>query len=232
MIKKIKNLKYSKLDISKLAEYDRIKEGLKSINLNKINKILDLGSGAGQVLYALNKINYSGYYLGVDNDKSMITKSEQYYSKYNYKNYKFQKTDIKNFKSKDKFDLILIWGVISFFDNYKYFLDKLDKYLNKNGIISIFSGFSENDHSIYVKYKKKNEKLQSGLTMHSLNEIEEYFKKKNYKISKEKFMPSTNLKKTNNPLSSFTLYDQDKKKHLANNLNIIRKFYFIKAKKL
>ena len=68
--------------------------------------------------------------------------------------------------------------------------------------------------------------------MHSLNEIEEYFKKKNYKISKEKFMPSINLKKTNNPLSSFTLYDQDKNKFLANNLNIIRKFYFIKAKKL
>ena len=124
MNEKIKNLKYSKLDISKLADYDRIKNGLKSINLNKINKILDLGSGAGQVLYALNKINYSGYYLGVDNDKSMITKSEQYYSKYNYKNYKFQKTDIKNFKSKDKFDLILIWGVISFFDNYKFNLKK------------------------------------------------------------------------------------------------------------
>ena len=62
--------------------------------------------------------------------------------------------------------------------------------------------------------------------------LKNILKKKNYKISKEKFMPSTNLKKTNNPLSSFTLYDQDKKKHLANNLNIIRKFYFIIAKKL
>ena len=76
MNEKLKKLKYSKLDISKLANYDRIKDGFKNINFNKVNKILDLGSGAGQVLYALNKINYSGYYLGVDNDKSMITKSE------------------------------------------------------------------------------------------------------------------------------------------------------------
>ena len=111
-------------------------------------------------------------------------------------------------------------------------LDKLERYLNKNGIISIFSGFSENDYNIYVKYKKKNEKEQSGLNMHSLTEIEEYFKQKNYKVSIEKFMPSENLKKENNPLSSFTLYDQQKNKLLANNLNIIRRFYFIKAKKL
>ena len=51
--------------------------------------------------------------------------------------------------------------------------------------------------------------------MHSLTEIEEYFKQKNYKVSIEKFMPSENLKKENNPLSSFTLYDQQKNKLLA-----------------
>ena len=50
--KLIKNLKYSKSNIPKLAEYDRIHIGLRKINLKKVNKILDLGSGAGQVLYA------------------------------------------------------------------------------------------------------------------------------------------------------------------------------------
>ena len=41
-----------------------------------------------------------------------------------------------------------------------------------------------------------------------------------------------NLKKTRNPLSSFTLYEKNRTKVIANGLNIIRKFYFIKAKKL
>jgi ubiquinone/menaquinone biosynthesis C-methylase UbiE len=232
MKQKIKNLKYSKSNISKLAGYDRIKEGLKNINLKKVNKILDLGSGAGQVLYAINKLNYSGYYLGIDSDFNMINKSKKFYKKYNYKNFRFKKTEIQNFKTNDKFDLILIWGVISFFDNYKYLISKILRYLNKNGVISIFSGFSENDYNIFVKYKKKNEKNQSGLNMHSINDLEDYFKEKGFSISKKKFVPSVNLKKTKNPLGSYILYDDKKNKFLVNNLNIVRKFYFLKAKKL
>jgi cyclopropane fatty-acyl-phospholipid synthase-like methyltransferase len=231
-MKIIKNLKYSKSSIPKLAGYDRINNGFKKINLKKVNKILDLGSGAGQVLYALKKLGYSGHYLGIDNDIDMINKSKYFYKKHSYKNFRFRKVKIQDFSSKHKFDLILIWGVISFFDNYEYLIDKLDRYLKKNGTISLFSGFSENEYSVYVKYKKKNEKKQPGLNMHSLTEIESYFKKKGYTILKERFMPSTNLKITKNPLGSFALYDQNKNKVIANGLNIIRKFYFIKAKKV
>ena len=68
--------------------------------------------------------------------------------------------------------------------------------------------------------------------MHSLTEIESNYKKKGYTILKERFMPSANLKITKNPLGSFALYDQNKNKVIANGLNIIRKFYFIKAKKV
>lgn len=230
--KSIKNLKYSKSNIPKLAGYDRIKKGFKKINLKKVNKILDLGCGAGQALYALKKLNFKGRYYGIDNDLNMINMSNQFYKKNNYTNFDFKKVEIQNFNSKFKFDLILIWGVISFFDNYKQFIDKMDRHLNKNGIISLFSGFSESDYNVYVKYKIKKEKKQPGLNMHSLKEIESYFKKKGYKTSKQKFLPSIDLKKTRNPLSSFTLYEKNRTKVIANGLNIIRKFYFIKAKKL
>lgn len=232
MKSKIKNLKYSNSNIPKLAGYERIKEGFKKINFKKINKVLDLGCGAGQALYALKKINFDGYYYGVDNDQDMIKMSNQFYKKNNYKNFKFKKSEILKFNSKHKFDLILIWGVISFFDNYIQLLNKVDRMINKNGIISLFSGFSENDYNIYVKYNIRNNKKQPGLNMHSLNEIESYFKRKGYKISKKNFLPNINLKKNKNPLSSFFLYEKNKSKVLANGLNVIRRFYFIKAKKL
>ena len=48
-IKSIKNLKYSKSNIPKLAKYERIKKGLEKINLNKVYKILDLGCGAAKL---------------------------------------------------------------------------------------------------------------------------------------------------------------------------------------
>ncbi|WP_075501445.1 class I SAM-dependent methyltransferase [Candidatus Pelagibacter communis] len=231
-IKSIKNLKYSKSNIPKLAKYERIKKGLEKINLNKVYKILDLGCGAGQALYALKKLDYKGYYYGIDNDIEMINMSNKFYKRNNYKNFKFHKEEIQKFKTKHKFDLVLIWGVISFFDNYKQFIDKMDRCLNKNGTISLFSGFSESNYNVYVKYKIGDGKSQAGLNMHSLNEIESYFKKKGYKISKQKFIPSVNLIKSKNPLSSFVLYEQNRNKVIANGLNIIRKFYFIKAEKL
>jgi cyclopropane fatty-acyl-phospholipid synthase-like methyltransferase len=230
--KTIKNLVYSKSNIPKLAGYDRIKDGFKKINLKGVRKILDLGCGAGQALFALKKLNYKGLYYGIDNDLDMINMSNQFYKKNNYKNFDFRKTEIQKFNSKHKFDLILIWGVISFFDNYKQFIDRMDHHLSKNGTISLFSGFSESDYNVYVKYKIKDEKKQPGLNMHSLNEIESYFKKKGYKTSKQKFLPSINLKKKKNPLSSFILYEKDGNKVLVNGLNIVRKFYFVKAKKL
>ena len=67
--------------------------------------------------------------------------------------------------------------------------------------------------------------------MHSLKEIEYYLKKKGYKISKKKFIPAINFKKTSNPLDSFNLYDKNRNRVIVNGLNIVRKFYFIKAKK-
>ena len=93
-IKSIKNLKYSKSNIPKLAKYERIKKGLEKINLNKVYKILDLGCGAGQALYALKKLDYKGYYYGIDNDIEMINMSNKFYKRNNYKNFKFFKKEI------------------------------------------------------------------------------------------------------------------------------------------
>ena len=201
--KVIKNLVYSKSNIPKLAKYDRIKEGLEKINMSKIKSILDLGCGPGQALYAIKNLGFNGSYLGVDNDPDMINMANKFYSENQYKNFFFKKKEIQKYSSNKKFDLILIWGVISFFDNYKIFINKMNNLLNSDGTISIFSGFTENDYSVYVKYKYKNEKKQSGLNMHSINEIESYLKEKRFKINKKKFLPKINLKRKKNPLNSF-----------------------------
>ena len=230
--KAVKNLVYRNSNIPKLAKYDRIKEGLKEINLKKVRNILDLGCGPGQALHALKDINFSGSYLGVDSDSEMIKMANNYFLSRKYESFRFKKCEIQNFRHNKKFDLILIWGVISFFDNYKIFIDKMVNLLNKNGTISLFSGFTENDYNVYVQYKHKDGRNQSGLNMHSLNEIIDYLEKKGFAVNKKKFIPEANLRRKKNPLNSFFLFDNNNNKVLANGLNIIRNFYFIKAKKL
>lgn len=227
-----KNLVYSKSNIPTLAKYDRIKEGLKNVNLRKIKSILDLGCGPGQVLCALKDFNFSGSYLGIDSDSKMINNANRFFTANKYKNYTFKRCNIKNLKIEKKFDLILVWGVVGFFENYRTFLDKIKNLLNKKGVISLFSGFTDNEFNVYVQYKYKNGRKQNGLNMHSSIEIINYFKKQNFKVTKKKFIPKVDLKKTYNPLSSYILFDHNKKKILANGLNIIRNFYFINAKKL
>ena len=233
MKKKIlKNLVYSNSKIPILAKYDRVKEGLKNLNIKKIKNILDLGCGPGQTLYALKDCNFSGSYVGIDNDPKMINKANQFFAANKFKNFTFKKYDIENFKIEKKFDLILVWGVIGYFENYKTLLDKIKKLLNKKGAISLFSSFTDNEFNVYVQYKYKNGRKQDGLNMPSSVEIINYLKKKNFKVTKKKFIPKIDLKKTKNPLNSYILFDYNKNKVLANDLNIIRNFYFIKATKL
>lgn len=83
----IKNLVYSQYSIPKLAKYDRINQGLKKINLKKTKSALDLGCGVGQTLYALNEYNFSGSYMGVDNDPKMIKIANNFFANHKYKNY-------------------------------------------------------------------------------------------------------------------------------------------------
>ena len=96
----------------------------------------------------------------------------------------------------------------------------------------MFSGFTENKFNVYVQYKYKNGKKQKGLNMHSSIEILDYLKKQKFKVTKKKFIPNVDLKKTKNPLKSYILFDNKKNKILANGLNIVRNFYFIEAKKI
>tara|TARA_A100000164_G_scaffold381056_1_gene431008 strand:- start:708 stop:1409 length:702 start_codon:yes stop_codon:yes gene_type:complete len=230
--KLIKNLVYKKSNIPKLANYDRVQKGIKGLKIKKIKSILDIGCGPGQVFHALKKKNYKGYFMGVDNDKTMIDMANDYYNSKKFENFHFHVRDLKNINIKKKFDCILIWGVISFVDDYKSFLNNMIKMLNKGGSISLFSGFTENNYNVYVKYAYRNGNKQNGLNMYSINEIERYFKKKHFKIKKNYFMPNVNLKKKKNPLGSYFLYEKNKKKILANGLNIIRRFYFVNASKL
>lgn len=84
-----------------------------------------------QVLCALKDFNFSGSYLGIDSDSKMINNANRFFTANKYKNYTFKRCNIKNLKIEKKFDLILVWGVVGFFENYRTFLDKIKKLLNK-----------------------------------------------------------------------------------------------------
>ena len=98
----------------------------------KPKKILDLGSGTGQLSISLNKIYQNCNFTLVDNNKLFLN--------FNKKN-KFKKIlqNILKFKTKEKYDLILLYGVVNYLSkkNTKKIYLKINEFLNTNGIAFI-----------------------------------------------------------------------------------------------
>ena len=91
-----------------------------------IGKVLDLGCGVGSLAPLFKRKNY----LGIDIDK----KSIEFARKKNLR-YKFQVADVTDFQFNDKFDLILIVGVLHHLNNgdVRKTLEGVSNCLKKDG---------------------------------------------------------------------------------------------------
>ncbi|OGI26308.1 MAG: arsenite S-adenosylmethyltransferase [Candidatus Moranbacteria bacterium RBG_13_45_13] len=96
---------YSKEEIAKFSEANL---GLGCGNpaamaeLQKGDRVLDLGSGAGfDCFLAADRVGKSGQVIGVDMTQEMIDKASQNARKYNYDNVEFRLGDIENLPAND-----------------------------------------------------------------------------------------------------------------------------------
>ena len=97
---------------------------------NKIKKFLDVGCGTGELVYQVSKRNI--FSKGIDFSEKMIDNC----NKYSNKNTQFICTDILNYKSDMKFDLISANGFIEYISliELNKFLKNTKKILKKMAI--------------------------------------------------------------------------------------------------
>ena len=174
-MKNIINKKYNQ-NIKALSKYERFDFCINKINFSK-KKILDLGCGKGQLYLALKKKYKEFNYTGIDFDERLIKEAKSYFPET-----VFLKKNFIKYKDKNKYDIIVMWGFLSIFDNYKKILRKVISLNKKKGMISIFSGFNDNDFNTYIRYQKKDGKKIQSLNIFSIKTIEDFFRKKKYKI--------------------------------------------------
>ena len=220
----IRNLKYSP-DYASFLTYERIIFKLEILSKFQVNSVLDIGCGKAQALYCLINNGFNGSYMGIDNDGVLITEAKRNFSgnKYN-----FVEGTLASINLDDTFDLILLWGLLSFYDNPYPLLDKVIQRSNINGFISVFSGFSDSDYDINVSYSKASGTKEPGLNMFSISRIIDYLERKGCTVEKVKFVPTVRLERDfSNPLSSYTLDDDEHGRVIVNGLNIVRQFYHL-----
>ena len=223
----LKNNSYKKFD-----NYERSNKFISLLLRKKPQFILDVGCSVGQLIYLLKKKGYKNRYLGIDIDKNSINfaKKQKIFSS---KKINFKVCDINKFKSKSKFDLIIFWAILGYFDDYKKIYKRYLKYTKKGSSISIFGFFNRTPYDTIFRYKdnRLDKKINPGFNSYSLQSHNNYLKKFNMKVSFKQFNIKKNiLRNKKNPLNAYTLSLKNKK-IIVNDLNIKFDLYHIIATK-
>ena len=215
--------------------YEKTKESfyhlLNILKKQKISnpKILDIGCANGELIYNLDKeLSYSNI-TGYDIHTKLLNVCKK---KFYNKDFIFKKIDINSSKiPNDKFDIIIISGVISIFDDCTKVFNNILKILNKNGRIYIFNHFNKYPIEVFIKYKTHDTNsnyLQSGWNIHSIEKITNFFKNKGYKLKKFKFQKTKSMKKNKKDvIRSWTFRDSSGKNIITNGLSIIQDQYWL-----
>lgn len=232
MSKALKNKIYSQQSYGDFVKYERVQFKLNSLNLKNCKSVLDLGGGKGQALVALRSHGFDGHYTCVDSDSLLIQEGAAYF---NDDTCVFLKQDCLDFLRLDtaQYDLIICWGLLSFFDNLEEFLDLVIERLTETGTLSLWGGFCLNDIDVFVKYRRSDGQLQTGLNMFGLDNIKRYITQKGYNYSINRFEPVQNRPPDpNNPLVSWNIKDIDGNQIFLNGLNVVRRFHHLVIKRL
>ena len=192
--------------------------------------LLDVGCASGDLISYFDSINLIKDATGIDYSQRLISEAKNG----NFKNpCTFLLKSAENFNLKKKFDVIIVSGVLCYFDTPSKSIKKISNHLKKNGIIIIFDKFNFFNIDILIKYRDNNlsTKFVPGWNIHSINKIKESCSKHGLEIQKLiKFKLNFELKKKKDAARSWIVNLNNKKK-LTNGLNLIYDHHFLILKK-
>ena len=175
----------------------------KNLPKNKTLKLLDIGCATGELIYFLSKNTKNINFYGTDIRGDLLKKAKKNCNEATFKKLNFE----KKIKFNDKFDIIIIIGVLSIFDNLDIFFENLKNISKKKTIIYIGGHFNNYDYNVKVYYndlKLKKNIYQTGWTVWSVKSIKKYLKNKKFK-QHNLIMPFDIKQKKNDLMRSWTI---------------------------
>ena len=199
------------------------------INQKKFKTLIDIGCSNGAFLkYASTKLKKHNLY-GADIRKDLIVSAKK-----NCQDAEFYQMDIsKKNKINKKFDVCILDGVHSIFDNHEQWLKNLINLCSKNGSIYIFGSFNPEPYDVFVKVKhSKGKTLESGFNRLSLDTLKRSMLKKNFTFKVKRFDIKIDIKKDkNDPLRTYTLKLKNNKRLTINGLEQVSTKYLVVGKR-
>ena len=144
---------------------------------NKELKILDIGSGTGQLIKEIsdhyNKVNY----LGIDVAENMIEVAKK---NNKGKNIEFKNSAIESFESNEKYDIIICTHAFPYFPNKQEMIKKMAGLCNKKGQVIIVNSSTNSLKDLIINFFLKA--TTSKAKYLSIDEMKKLFKGAKLKV--------------------------------------------------
>ncbi len=200
-----------------------------SKKLKNSKSFLDIGCANGNFIFNLQKKNNNIKYYGVDISKKLLNIAK---TNNTNDNIYFEKANIDYYKPNKKFDIVNASGMLTNYEDFKIPLKKWIKLVKKDGILIIFGCFNSSNIDTITKMRNNynNSGWENGLTLYSITTIGKYIEKLGLSYKFLKFNLPIDIKKSPNPIRSYTVKTNKNKRIILTGANIVNEFYHLVIK--
>lgn len=224
---------YKVCDYEGFGKYERVPFLAEILTpyLEKSQSFLDIGCAKGEFMYILKKTFPNIAYTGVEYAQELIdmAKKEPVLN-----DVEFVCGDALDFDLGKKFDIALMAGVLSIFDDFTVPLGNMIKHINQNGVGCVFGLFNPFDIDVLVRYRRNyadSDRWESGFNNYSMKTISAYLEQHAYDIAWHKFKLKTDLPKNSDQIKSYTVRGEDGDNVILNGTGMMTDFYALVFKK-
>ncbi len=218
-----------------IKEKTKVKESFKfllnDIRKIKFNSLIDIGCANGSFLNFLNKVYKDKRLIGADVNEDLLVSAKK-----RNKNIEFFKLDIsKKIKSKlkKKFDIVILSGVHTIYDDIEPLIKNASSLCKKKGHLFLFGSFNPKKFDVITRVREyKSKTWEKGFNRPSLFSTKNIFKKYFSFTNIKKFNFKLKIKESNNdPRRTHTVRLLSNKILTVNGLEQISTKYLILGKK-
>jgi len=220
---------YKDKSYTEYKNYERFKFMLTHMedSLNEASSLLDIGCAKGEYISALQEIYPKIEYTGIEYSTELV----EIANKHSFlKEVTITQGDVTSLNLDKEFDITVLAGVLSIFDDFETPLLNMIKHTKKNGQGFIFGGFNSDDIDVRIKYKNNylgSTEWESGWNILSLSTISKFLEDHVSKFEINKFQIDQDLSKQDNPVTSYTKRLNNGENIILTGGNIVRDFYLI-----
>ena len=215
----------------KIKVKDSFKFLFQEIKKLKFNSLIDVGCSNGSFLNFLVQKYKKKEFVGADIDKELISIAEKKTKGIKYVKLDISKKITKNMKN--KFDIVILSGVHTIYDNIEPLIKNTHSLCKKGGYLFLFGSFNPTDFDVITRVKKINSFIwEMGFNRPSIISTKIILKKYFTSIKLKKFNFNLRVKENKkDPRRTYTIDLRSNKKITINGLEQVSTKYLIYGKK-